>query len=61
MGGGGGGGGGGVGIYVHSSLSNNKIASLVCVGLLYLASFGTVLPPGIPQKLLWAIALWSGL
>ena len=31
------------------------------MGLLYLASFGTVLPPGIPQKLLWPIALWSGL
>ena len=39
----------------------SKAASLVCVGLLCLASFGTVLPPRIPQKLLWAIALWSGL
>ena len=39
----------------------SKAASLVCVGLLYLASFGTVLPPSIPRKLLWAFALWSGL
>ena len=39
----------------------SKAASLVCVGLLCLASFGTVLPSRIPQKLLWAIALWSGL
>ena len=43
---GGGGGGGG---------------SLVCVDLICLAIFGTVLTPGIPQKLLWAFALWSGM